>query len=257
MPSPFPGMNPFLEPMEIWLDFHQSMIPAIREALAEQVRPKYLVKIEERLYIHDQSEDGEPLPRRFIGRSDVSVADPMTVPSEGAASVVIEAPVSGRVPMPADVERSGYIEIRDRQTRELVTVIELLSPTNKRRGPDREQFLAKRREVLLSPANYIEIDLLRGGPRLPVEDLPDCDYYALVSRAELRPEVGLWPLGLRDLLPTIPVPLRPSDGDAQIHLQELLHRVYDAAGYADYIYDSPPEPLLEPADAEWARSLLE
>src|SRR5262249_38575067 len=145
---------------------------------------------------------------------------------------------------------------RDRNSRELITVLELLSPSNKKSGPDREQYLAKRRQLISSPVHLVEIDLLRGGPRLPVEDLPDCDYYALVSRVEERPRVGIWPVRLRDRLPVIPIPLRSPDPDARIDLQEVLHHLYDAAGYEDYIYTGAPQPPLHPQDAAWARELL-
>src|SRR6202011_1559181 len=106
-----------------------------------------------------------------------------------------------------DIERVPFLEVRDRQGRELVAVIELLSPSNKRPGEDREQYLAKRRELLRSPAHLVEIDLLRGGPPMPLEDRPVCDYSVLVSRAERRPVAAFWPLRLRDRLPVIPIPL--------------------------------------------------
>lgn len=98
--------------------------------------------------------------------------------------------------------------------------------------------------------------MLRGGPRLPIEDLPSCDYYAMVSRVEKRPSVNLWPIQLRDQLPTIPIPLRAPEADAHLNLQELLHHVYDAASYVDYLYLNLPRPPLDAEDADWARRLL-
>src|SRR5262249_3967974 len=141
-------------------------------------------------------------------------------------------------------------------SRELVTIIELLGPTNKRLGEDRATYLAKRRRWLSSPVHFVEIDLLRRGPKLPLDDLPDCDYYALVGRAEERPRLGVWPSRLRDPLPNIPIPLRAPDPDVHLDLQELLHRVYDAAAYGDYIYTGSPQPPLHPEDAAWARQLV-
>src|SRR5205807_8592511 len=105
-------------------------------------------------------------------------------------------------------ERLAFVEIRDRVDRRLITVIELLSPTHRYAGPDREQYLAKRGQLLASGTHFVEIDLLRGGPRLPLKDLPECEYYVRVSRAEERPQAGLWPLRLRKRLPVIPIPLR-------------------------------------------------
>jgi hypothetical protein len=245
-------MNPYLEQEGIWLDFHQSFIPAVRQALSPQVRPAYMVTIEEALFIHELSAE----ERQYMGRADVSVTRNPAGGGIGSAGTLLKAPVYGRLSPVVDIEQHSYLEIRDRSSRELIAVIELLSPSNKRNGPDREQYLAKRRQLLTSPVHLVELDLLRGGPRLPLEDLPDCDYYALVSRAEERPRVGIWPLRLRDPLPLIPVPLRPSDPDARLDLQQLLHQVYDAAGYEDYIYTGTPQPLLHPADAAWARELI-
>jgi hypothetical protein len=190
-----------------------------------------------------------------LGRADVSVT---SAPSAGGSRTagVLERPAHVRIPVGVDVERHSYLEIRDRRNRELVTVLELLSPSNKKPGEDRAQYLAKRRAMLLSPVHLVEIDLLRGGPRLPVDDLPDCDYYALVSRAERRPDAELWAVGIREPLPTIPIPLRASDPDASLDLLAVLHRVYDAAGYADFIYSGSPQPPLRPEDAEWARQFV-
>ena len=155
-----------------------------------------------------------------------------------------------------DRERLSYVEIRDRRDRELVTVIELLSPSNKYMGPDREQYLAKRMELLNGPAHLVEIDLLRGGPPLPAAGRPDCSYSVLVSRVESRPDAEFWPIALRERLPVIPVPVRAPDSDAQLDLQAVLDRIYDDAGYADYIYEGNPRPRLDGDDAVWARQFL-
>jgi hypothetical protein len=132
----------------------------------------------------------------------------------------------------------------------------LLSPANKYMGPDREQYLAKRMELLNGPAHLVEIDLLRGGPPLPADDRPDCSYSILVSRFESRPDAAFWPVALRERLPVIPVPVRAPDSDARLDLQAVLDRIYDDAGYADYIYDGDPHPRLENGDAVWARQFL-
>jgi len=252
MASPFPGMNPYLEWSEIWQDFHQSFIPALREVLAEQIRPRYLVKLEEQLFIHE-------LPaadRRFLGRGDVNIA--RREPSAGGSqmALVAPAPAYGRIVEVVDIESHAYIEIRDRHGSELVTVIELLSPSNKRIGGDRDQYLAKRHRLLTSSTHLVEIDLLRGEARLPLEGLPPCDYCVTVSRAQERPGVAIWPIQLRERLPIIPIPLKPQDPEAAVDLQALLHRVYDAAGYADYIYDGAIDPPLDGEAAAWANQLV-
>jgi hypothetical protein len=245
-------MNPYLEQEDVWQDFHQSFLPLARAALSEQVRPAYLVKIEEYLFIHELPDE----ERRYLGRTDVGVTRGQPEAGAQTATAVLEAPAFGRIVPVVDVERHSFLEVRDRRDRELVTVIELLSPSNKKAGPDREQYLAKRRQLFASPVHLVEIDLLRGGPRLPLEDLPDCDYYALVSRAEQRPRVGIWPLRLHERLPAIPVPLRAPHPDARLDLQELLHRLYDEAGYQDYIYTGTPQPPLHPQDAAWAQQFI-
>jgi hypothetical protein len=139
---------------------------------------------------------------------------------------------------------------------ELVCVVELLSPSNKRPGPNRSQYLAKRRQILNSPAHLVEIDLLRDGEPKPWEDRPACTYSVMVSRAVDRPEAGFWSIGLRDRLPSIPIPLRPPHDDARLDIQAILHRVYDAAGYQFYIYEGTPSPGLGQDDAAWSRQFL-
>ena len=181
MPSPFPGMNPSLEQADVWQDFHQSFIPLLRQLLAEQVRPKYLVKIEEQIFIHELPEDQCWL----IGRGDMTVSR-ADADSAGTAIVLLEAPAIGRAPLRVDVERHAFLEIRDRGNRQLVTVLELLSPSNERPGLDREQYLATRHRWLTSSVHLVELDLLRGDPRLPMENLPLCDYRVMVGRYEDR-----------------------------------------------------------------------
>ncbi len=111
--------------------------------------------------------------------------------------------------------------------------------------------------MLGSSVHLVEIDLLRGGPRMPfASELPNCDYYALISRMEKRPMADFWPIRLRDRLPTIPIPVREPDPDARLDLQAVLHRVYDAARYANYVYEGTPQPALRGEDAAWARQFV-
>lgn len=248
MPSPFPGMNPYLEQDDAWHDFHERFMPWVADHIGAQVDPRYIVKIDEHIFIHELADE----QRRFLGRADVSVGRGRTDTSRRAATALLAAPAEGYVP-PVDVERLAFVEIRDRRDRQLVTVIELLSPANKRPGGDRDQYLAKRHEVLSSTAHLVEIDLLRGGQRPPIEQLPACDYCVMVSRSEQRPRVELWPLTLRERLPVIPIPLRKPDADARLDLQAALHDIYDKARYATYLYDSSPEPPLAADDAAWVR----
>jgi hypothetical protein len=169
-------------------------------------------------------------------------------------AVHVQAPAYGLIPQAVEIEKQAYIEIVDRERATVVTVIEILSPTNKYAGEDREQYLAKRRAVLHSRVHLVEIDLLRGGPRMPIEELAECDYdyCAIVSRSYERPKVGVWPWRLRDPIPPIPVPVNEGDDDAQLDLKPLIDSVHDELGFADYIYEGSPEPRLAADDLKWA-----
>lgn len=251
MPSPFPGMNPYFEQAAYWLDFYTEFLSALRRLLAPRIGPKYIVQLEEYMYIHDLP----PEPRRRVGDADLSLA---RTGREGVAAAgvgLLEAPAEIRLPE-QEVEEVPYLEVRDRLGRELVTVIELLSPSNKRAGEDREAYLAKRRELLRTPTHLVEIDLLRGWTPMPQEGRPECEYSVMVSRAERRPAADFWPIRLRDRLPIIPIPLRPPDDAVPVDLQEVLHRAYDGPGYEHFIYNGSPEPPLSSNDAAWARQFL-
>lgn len=245
-------MNPWIERPEVWQDFHDTFLPTARELLNAQILPKYFAKIEEHLYVDDFDE----------GESRIGVADIVVAASAGRNDSAVQ-PAAGLAAPPVRIrqaepmtERALFLEIRDRELRRLVAVIELLGPANKHPGRVREQYLAKRETYLESESHFLEIDLLRGGVRPPWRSFPECAYYAVVSRAADRPEAGLWPILLRQPLPVIPVPLRPGDADAALDLQQILHRVYDAAGYAHYIYEAQPVPPLSGADRAWAEGLL-
>ncbi len=252
MPSPFPGMNPYLERPSVWHDFHESFMPLARETLSKQILPRYFVKIDEHLYIHHLEEES----RTLVGRADLAVTHlPSFAESSSARAGLLTAPAEVTAAH-IDIESISYLEVVDRETRQVVTVVELLSPSNKLPGSDREQYVAKARQLMWTNVNLVEIDLLRCGTRMHWVGMSACDYSVVVSRPEESPRAGLWPIQLRDRLPEIPVPLRPGDADARLDLQELLHRIYDSAGYGYYIYDRPPEPALSPGDAEWARSFI-
>ncbi|MCI0360550.1 MAG: DUF4058 family protein [Planctomycetaceae bacterium] len=250
MPSPFPGMNPYLEQEAVWHSLHEQFPAYCQEMLTAQVRPKYFVKLDVNIYIHEL-----PDSQRFLGRPDISLGATNPMPARSGAAT-LAAPLYGRFGPAIDVVKEAFVEVHERDTRRVVCVIELLSPTNKAPGVDRETYLAKRIRYSQSSVHFVEIDLLRAWQKMPVEDLPECDYCVQVSRAEERPRVGLWPIMLRDRLPTIPIPLLAPDPDARLDLQALLHRLYDAGGYEDYIYSGTPQPPLSAEDADWAAAIL-
>lgn len=179
MPSPFPGMNPYLEQESYWQDFHQTFIPMARASLAEQLSPRYFVRVEQYVFIHEL--DGES--RRPLARPDLFVKEAR--PSvRSTSTITTEAPAYAYLPVVSvDEERHSYLSIRDRDGDEAITIIELLSPSNKNPAADRTDYLKKRREFFGAGLNLVVIDLLRGGPRLPFSDVPACVYLVSVSRA--------------------------------------------------------------------------
>ena len=219
MPSPFPGMNPYLEQAAVWHDLRITMMAALSAQIVPQVVPDCIVLIGMRYEIGETPEEAG-LPE-------------------------------------SEWDRARFLEVRDRHSRELIAVIELLSPSNKRPGADRDRYLARRGDLIASPVHLIEIDLLRGGVLVPAEKRPACDYSVLVSRAEDRLRAGFWPIGLRERLPVVPIPLRSPDDPARVDLQAAVDRVYDDAGYAHFIYARDPEPPLTPDQADWARTFLD
>lgn len=247
-------MNPYLEQPDLWHMFHEHLIVHCSEILASTLEPQYLVSFDANIYLHERSAD----ERRPFGRHDVGLVPGTrgTVSNSGGTATASSAPAYGYAIPAVDELKESFIEIHDRLGRELVTVMEILSPSNKQPGSDREQYLAKRRMYMKSAANFIEIDLLRGGPRMPLDGMPQCDYCVIVKRAEEQPRVGIWPIMLRDELPTIPIPLRSPDPDGTLDLQALLHRVYDAGRYGNKIRFGKPEPALRSDDQAWAEGIL-
>ena len=255
MPSPFPGMDPFIEGQR-WRDFHTRFVTVLSEMLTPEVRPRYVVEVEEYVYLAREEEDPDRViePGVVVVESGPEPAASLRSPP-GTASVA--TPVIHTVPVPKRYHQA-FLTIRNRQWQDVVTVIELLSPVNKKAGEGRNEYLVKRSNVFHTPAHLVEIDLLRGGQRLPTrEPLEPADFYAFVCRTERLPQVEVYPWTLRQPLPVIPVPLAGDDPDVPLDLQAAFTTTYDRAGY-DYSLDylRPVEPPLEPSAAEWARSIL-
>jgi len=265
MPSPFPGMNPYLEHPELWPGVHHWLIIAIAESLAPQLRPKYRVAVEVRMY--DTSEEDTLL----VGIPDVVVQRPLTATTPPAPSyeggnptmsnVAVASPpvkpMTVTIPVPYTV-KEGYLEVREVATKEVVTAIEILSPKNKRPGEGRKAYLKKRQRVLGSLTHLVEIDLLRAGEPMPIlENNIQSNYRILVSRGDRRPRSDLYPFNLPEVIPSFPLPLRSEDISPLVDLQALLSGVYERAGYDLAIdYDRQPVPPLSETDAAWADALL-
>lgn len=253
MPSPFPGMDPYLESAK-WTSVHHALSMAIARQLAPKVRPKYIVRTEER-FVTEVS-DGVSVTRSDF-YPDVSVAEATVTYETGRRANSIEAPIQIATVMPTPVPHVT-IHILNVANRELVTAIEVISPTNKR-GAGYQQYLAKRSRILMSTAHLLEIDLLRQGSRVPMQEpLPEAPYFVFLSRAEKRPFLDIWPIHLPERLPIIPVPLLPGDDDVTLDLQQALDTIYDELGYDLSInYAQPLEvPLVGETDA-WATEQLQ
>jgi hypothetical protein len=255
MPSPFPGMDPFIEE-QLWQDFHTRLITIIAELLAPVVQPRYVARIEENLVVENEFED----PIQTI-RPDVTLvqSEPDRPSSAaGVATLTAIAPLTLTLPLPKR-KRQAFITLRSRPEMQIVTVIEVLSPTNKRpEKGGRAEYLSKRENILYSDINLVELDLLRGGERLPtVEELPPADYYAFICRSKDRLHADVYAWSLRHVLPTLPIPLAGSDPDVLISLEEAFAVLYDRAGYRYSLnYKLPVVPPLSAADAEWVQQVL-
>lgn len=260
MPSPFPGMDPYLENPEIWRGFHQSFAVEFTGQLNPVVGPKYFADIEVRFVAEEIT---IATTREMI--ADAAVVDradeiASSVSGSSRSAVAIpEAPVRRTIASP-ERTKLRTVKIVLTETGQLVTSIEVLSPYNKRPSEGVLEYRQKRGRILRSPVHLIEVDLLRGGerPGSEVNEPPlDTEYVVLVNRAndsDIRTS-EIWPLALSDPLPVIPVPLLAPDPDVPLSLGEALRAVYHRAGYdwrIDYKKPVPP-PELRPAIATWLR----
>jgi hypothetical protein len=248
MPSPFPGMDPFIESQR-WEGFHARMITALSDLLVPLVRPAYVCDVQKYVFVITEDEE-----IRSHLAPDVHLASekPSLDERRDEGQIATLAPAVLTHAEPVELEQP-FLVIRTTDGREVVAVIELLSPWNKSKTEGMAEYVTKRYRYLHSSASVIEIDLLRGGARLDCkEPLPKGDYYAFVSRRGQRPHVEVYWWTLRDRLPTLPVPLLPEDGDAALDLQSAFDAVYDRAGY-DYSlkYDAPLSPPVSDAQRKW------
>jgi hypothetical protein len=249
MQLPFPGMDPYLEAPDLWPDVHLSLASALRDQLQPQLGARYVAALTP--YVAFETID-ITLVRHIV--PDIGVVERDAAPETASATAIAPAPVRGIVAMEVPT-RYANVEIRTVAGQTLVTAIEILSPVNKRPGRDgAEAYDRKRRELLRSDAHLLEIDLLRGGQRPAlVSPVVHASYTILLSRAERRPEVEIWPLTLPAPIPAVSVPLQASDPDVALDIRAALQQVYHNARYdlrIDYRL-APPPPDLSPEDRAW------
>ncbi len=269
MPSPFPGMDPYLEEADLWPDFHDRLAYCISDELNAALPAPYYARLDKWLELGIIYAAG--VPRRI--QPDVVIVRRPTGEPQAVGAAVLERRTEftepTRLTVMTDPQRHMFVEVRDaKRGHELVTLIEIVSPSNKAAGPDRQAYERKQAEVLSSEANLIEIDLLRSGERvIPHPDLAQAiyelqpDYLVLVNRAEGRLASGIdyefYPIALSEVLPCIPVPLRPGERVIPLDLQIVMHRAYDSGPYRRMLdYSEPPTPPLSEEQARWAEQLL-
>lgn len=256
MPSPFPGMDPYIEQPRLWMDFHSDLAAEIRTELNRQIRPAYFARLTP-YTTYQVVEIG--LSRRQMILPDVGVMREIAPPYAGGVAV-LDPPVESVVQMEAPIELLS-VELLRADDETLITAIEILSPVNKRPGHDAHRdYRRKRQELLRSGAHFIEIDFLRAGERSPLDKpVPTAPYYVSLSRVGQRPAISVWPIPLHSRLPTIPVPLDFGDPDAVLPLSQIVASVYERGGYdaqIDYRQPVPPPPLSD-AEAAWVETLLQ
>jgi hypothetical protein len=256
MPSPFPGMDPYIEGY-LWSDVHNALASKIRTFLVPQLRPKYAARLE--VYV---VEDISPSSEIGILYPDVEVLQirqrrDVTLPIPASNIATTPALLTLPIIQPV-VVRIPTVEIRDTANNILVSCIEILSPVNKRE-PGLADYRKKRQRLYNANVHLIEIDLLRRGNR-PFNHprLPDVPYLITLTRAGSG-LIDVWAVTLQDTLPTIPVPLREGERDVVLELQAALNAIYEEAGYdlsIDYT-QPPPPPALSDTDIEWMYKRLD
>jgi hypothetical protein len=263
MPSPFPGMDPFLENPDIFPDFHDRFITYVSDSIQAGLPPPYIAALGRRAWIE--------VSERFI-EPDVQVVRPAITPVEtGAGSAVALAARPRTEPLvvrvPHDERREPFVEIYlgHGADRRLVTSIELLSLSNKTPGEHgRDLYLRKQREILDSKVHLVEIDLLRGGEHttaVPRHRLArkagEFDYHVSIHHFDNLEDYFVYPIRLNEPLPEIAIPLLPGDPPVPLDLQAVFQRTYDAGPYhreINYRQDTLVPPL-GPAWQSWLRKL--
>jgi hypothetical protein len=266
MPSPFPGMDPYLESPDRFPDVHGSLIFLMKETLQGSLPRPYYAQSDQRVWLEFSQRYIEPDVEvvHSTGKSRKRTKGGLAVAEFGEAGplvVTVETVEHGPF-------KESFLDIRRRRGKEvqIVTSIEILSPSNKKAGnPGRAKFLEKQRETLGSDTHLVEIDLLRGGthtaavPRQLVEAKAGrFDYFVSIHRFDRPKDFLVYPIGLADQLPAIGIPLLPGDPDVRLDVQEMFQRAYEAGPYAREVeYGKDPiVPRLRPEQAEWAAAVV-
>ena len=268
MPSPFPGMDPFIEINPRWEGFHGWFMRELaRQALPKAQALGCWIDVERTIY--QRLPSGEVMvvgaPDDVVGAASVGASWRKSRRQRGGVALLEPKAVHEVVLDPETLERvkQDYLVVRELgQFQRVLAVVEVLSPANKE-GTYMPRYGEKRRRYLESGAHFMEIDLLRGGEnpaRNLFSELPATAYFIFVARKTAlgRKEEG-HPLSLRDPLPVIGLPLGPPRPDLPLDLAEAFRSAYHLSirpGSIRYGQETPPPPPLNTADAEWAREVV-
>lgn len=252
MKTPFPGMNPYLEHPALWPEMHNQLIAAVADAIAPVVAPRYYVTLVRRTYLL------KPDDIVCFGRPDIALVT-QSKPVLASTAPLYNGVLDVDVQM-ADEVGEDCLETHEVRTGKLVTLVEVLSPTNKLDKDGREQYEAKRAQVLATRTNLAEIDLLRAGePMAVVGRAARSDYRILVSRGHQRPRAQLYLFSVRQPISQFPLPLLPGEAEPLVDLNAILYALYTRARFnlLNLRLDDTQPPLspLSPADADWAATL--
>ncbi len=259
MPSPYPGMDPYLE--SHWGDIHQRLVIYASDALQTQLPASLRARVAERVFVHyddfprrsvvpDVRIRERPGARTDVPQSEVSVADAPPVAESIIVSLANE-PIT-----------EGFIEITETGGGRVVTIVEVISLANKLAGEGKRMYRKKQREMQRAGVNIVEIDLLRQGPWIvvaPRDAVPQSHrkpYRVCVWRCQQPDECEMFQATFRERLPVIPIPLRPADPEARLDLQALIDRCYANGAYDDIDYSGEPTPPLSRNDVTWSHQLL-
>jgi hypothetical protein len=259
MKSPFPGMDPYLE--RDWEDVHHRLVQYASDTLQPDLPGDLVARVEQRVFVEC---DGARL--RSIA-PDVRIATAYPAPEATRAPALCEGAAALIEPLVFELDEfevtEGYLEIREGSNGKVITVIEFLSLSNKRRGTGQDQYLQKQAELLASDTSLVEIDLVRSGQRvlaLPTDQIPiqhrDA-YLACVSPGWNRRRRELYPMPLRQRLPVLPIPLRRHEPPLTLDLQSLIDQAYAAGRYHKLDYRIALDPPLLTEDGAWATDLLQ
>lgn len=261
MSHPFPGMDPWLENARIWQGVHNSFIVYAAEMLQALIRPRFIAAVESRVYISSTGRNVVPDVVLSRGRNE-----PRGVSESSAGAALLEPDQALVLEHVEDEIHEAFVEILDLQhNQEIVTVIELLSSSNKLLGEGHDLYREKQRQVLESSVSLVEIDLLRSGRHVlavaesDLATLGTYDYLVAINRSWDRAKhTFLYPRTIRQRLPRIAVPLSHTDAPVTLDLQAIVDRVYDAGAFADRLnYDELCVPRLRPDDDAWARERID